>query len=132
MKKMYILLLDILDTGHAVNTAAHAGAMIQAHWPRISWIGGVEEAEESEDRDMADWYDNSFRKVTCKVTLEELHAARQVARDTLTPSICAGLPAEPMQYFEVTESAYGGKTVALVFKPRDTWPPFFKNLKLYS
>jgi hypothetical protein len=118
-----------VDVGHAVNTAAHAGAMIESRWPR--WVRGshpemgrhgevvqVQNMEWSEDPVMADWYDHSFRKVTCKVNEAEFEKAKYYF--------------SPDQWFVVTESAFGGAEVALVFKPQREWPSFFKGLKLYS
>jgi len=105
--KMYILLWDGLDIGHAVNTAAHAGAMICS---KYGW--------DKEDPVMAEWYRLSFRKVTCKVTRDELEKAK-----TYFPQ---------WEFFPVTESAYEGQEVALVFKPRKEWPAFFRSLSLYK
>ena len=115
--KMYILIWDGMDVGHAVNTAAHAGAMIQKFWPKVCLDLNYEEMTFSSevDPDMADWYDTSFRKVTCKVSRYEMGLAQ-----------LTGLP-----YFDVTESAYGNEVVALVFKPRRAWPEVFKTFKLY-
>lgn len=101
MKRMYILIVDWMDTGHAVNTAAHAGAMINSRW-------------KEDDADMADWYKTSFRKVTCKVTPVEFEKAKTYEN-----------------WFAVTEMAFENKEVALVFKPRDEYPRFFQFLKLY-
>ena len=93
-----------IDIGHAVNTMFHAGAMIAGHWPRT-------------DPDMADWYANSFRKVTRKVTDAEFERAKKEAPD----------------WFVVTEMFYGpNKEVALIFKPREEYPKFFKFLRLYK
>lgn len=126
--KMYILIKDYVmrpdevlfevDVGHAVNGAAHAGAMITSHWPR-HYAGGAEfDAPSVEDPVMADWYDNSFIKCSCKVTREEFEYAKEYFPNT--------------EWFAVTESAFGGAEIILVFKPRTEWPPFFRSLKLYS
>jgi len=112
--KMYILIWDGMDVGHAVNTAAHAGAMIESRWP-VRYIES-KAAGWTTDEVMADWYDKSFRKVACKVTREELEKAKTYG----------------LEFFAVTESAYDGQEVALVFKPRKDWPGFFKGLKLYK
>lgn len=111
--KMYILIWDGMDVGHAVNTAAHAGAMIASKWPVEVYDGAGPVVW---DPDMKEWYDLSFRKVTCKVTREEMEQAK----------------ASGLEHFVVTESAYGGQEVALVFKPRKEWPKLFKGLKLYN
>lgn len=102
MKRMYILIIDWMDVGHAVNTAAHAGAMIEGRWPK-------------DDPAMADWYATSFRKVTCKVTQDEFERAKLYE-----------------DWFAVTEMAFENKEVALVFKPRDEYPKFFQFMKLYK
>ena len=101
--KMYILLHEILDAGHAVNTAAHAGAMILTRgWP-------------DDDPIMKEWYETSFRKCTCKVTQDEFDKAREYG-----------------DYFAVQEMAFDNKDVALVFKPRHEWPRFFRFLPLWK
>ena len=100
--KMYILLLDWIDVGHAVNTSAHAGAMLEAHWSK-------------DDPIMKEWYDDSFRKVTCKVTQKEFEKSKEYE-----------------DWFVVTEMAFDKKEVAIVFKPRKEWPRFFNFLKLYK
>ena len=101
--KLYVLILSWVDTGHAVNSACHAGAMINSHW-------------KEDDPVMADWYDTSFRKCTCKVNQQEFELAKQ----------------QGIEYFVVTEMAFDGKEVALVFKPRREWPKCFKFFKLYK
>ena len=92
-----------MDIGHAVNSMFHAGAMIRAHWPET-------------DPDMADWYANSFRKVTCRVTDEEFDKAKTYG----------------LEYFVVTEMAFDNKEVVLVFKPREEYPKFFQFLRLFK
>lgn len=107
MKRMYGLIRNnvngtVMDLGHAVNSMFHAGAMIESRWPRT-------------DPDMADWYANSFRKVTCRVNDDEFARAKL----------------QGCEYFAVTEMAFGNEEVVLVFKPRDEFPKFFQFLKLY-
>ena len=92
-----------IDVGHAVNSMFHAGAMVNKHWSK-------------DDPDMIDWYSNSFRKVTCKVTEDEFEKAKTEASD----------------WFVVTEMAFDNQEVVLVFKPRDEYPKFFKYLKLFK
>ena len=101
--KMYILIKEWVDTGHAVNTAAHAGAMIH----KRGWS--------DDDQVMKEWYDNSFRKVTCKVTDKEFEKAKEYE-----------------DWFTVEEMAFDNKEVALVFKPRKEWPKFFNFLRLWK
>lgn len=101
--KMYILIKDWVDIGHAVNTAFHAGAMIDDRgWSR-------------EDPVMKEWRENSFRKVSCKVKEKEFEKAKEYG-----------------DYFVVTEMMFDDAEVALVFKPREEWPRFFSFLKLYK
>ena len=95
-----------MDVGHAVNTAAHAGAMIDSRgWSK-------------DDPVMKDWYTNSFRKVTCKVTDKEFEKSKTYFNDD--------------EYFLVTEMAFDNKEVAIVFKPKKEFPKFFSFLKLYK
>ena len=60
------------------------------------------------------WLDGSFFKAVCKVTDKEFENAKQVA-----------------DHVVLTESALGGREVALAFKPREEWPKMFKFFKLY-
>ena len=99
---MYILIKDFMDNGHAVNSAAHAGAMIDSNWPKADPV-------------MKEWYDNSFRKVSCKVTDKEFEKAKEYD-----------------DWFVVTEMAFDNDEIAIVFKPRKEWPKFFQFLKLWK
>lgn len=101
--KAYILIKDWVDTGHAVNSAAHAGCLIPEHWTREG------------DSDMEAWWDGPIRKVTCKVSEEQFEKAK-----------------EYNDWFVVTEMAFNSQEVVLVFKPREEWPKFFKFLTLYK
>lgn len=60
--KIYILIKETLDVGHAVNCAAHASLMSWLKW--------------KDDKIMQDWL-KSFRKVSCKVTNEQFEQAKQ-------------------------------------------------------
>lgn len=106
--KMYILVKEAVGdkpygVGHAINSAAHAGAMIDHRgWPK-------------DDPIMAEWYRDSFRKVTCKVSEEEFERAKQFE-----------------DWFHVEEMAFDGQEVVLVFKPRHEWPKFFNYLRMYK
>jgi len=102
--KMYILILDWVDTGHAVNTAAHAALIAQELW--------------NGDPEWEEWLCNSFRKVSCIATQAEFEKALSFH--------------EEYEYGVITESSFGDEPVALVFKPRYDWDPFFKSLKLYG
>lgn len=108
MKRMFGLLKKEvngvpMDVGHAANTMFHAGVMAGMRWPES-------------DPEMEDWYKNSFRKVTCGVTEKEFKKAKTYG----------------LKYFVVTESAFGGAEVALIFKPVDEYPKFFQFLPLFD
>jgi hypothetical protein len=99
--KMYILILDWVDVGHAINSVGHAGLMGYLKWKH--------------DPIIEEWLANSFRKVTCKVNQKEFEKAQTYG-----------------DFQVITELAFDGKAVGLVFKPRYEWPKFFKYLKLYK
>ena len=102
--KMYVLVMDWVDVGHAVNSCAHAGMMAAKEWP-----------EGEGDEIMDEWYSDSFRKCTCKVTEKQFENAKKYG-----------------DYVTVTEMAFDKKEVILVFKPRREWPKFFNFLQLYK
>jgi hypothetical protein len=102
--KMYILILDWVDLGHAINSAAHAGLMGYLEW-----------SDDDYDGIMKKWLNNSFRKVTCKINEKEFEKAKTYG-----------------DYIEITELAFNATLVGLVCKPRYLWPRFFKFLKLYG
>jgi len=99
--KMYILILDWVDLGHAINSVGHAGLMGYLKW--------------KDDPIMEEWLETSFKKATCKITPAECEWAKKFD-----------------DYEIITELAFDGKEVGLVFKPRYEWPTFFKYLKLYN
>jgi hypothetical protein len=67
-----------------------------------------------DNQSIKDWAGTSFRNVTCKVTEEQFEKAKEFGG-----------------YDVVTEMAFDGKEVALMFHPRTEWPKFFKFLQLY-
>ena len=99
--KMYILILDWVDIGHAINSASHGSLIGYLEW--------------KDDPIIKLWLANSFRKVTCKVNQDEFDRAKQFD-----------------DFQVITELAFDGKEVGLVFKPRFKWPKFFNFLKLYK
>jgi peptidyl-tRNA hydrolase len=104
--KIYILIKDWVDVGHAVNTAGHASLILYLKYKNHP--------------NMKEWLENSFRKVTCKVSEEVFKQAKK--QD---------------DYVIVTENAFkkenGEDTeVALAFLPRKEWSKFFKFLQLYK
>lgn len=99
---MYILVPDDVKTGFAVNGVAHASVVCFMKFMA--------------NRDMQKWLADSFKKVTCKVSRDELGEAIAAADD----------------YVVITESAIGHETVAVAFCPRKEWPACFANYKLYK
>lgn len=61
--KMYLLIKDWVDVGHAVNTAKHAGSIIILRNPN--------------NLEIEEWAKTSFRCVTCKVSEELFEEAKQ-------------------------------------------------------
>ena len=56
-------MLDWVDLGHAINSAAHGSLMGYLEWQN--------------DPVMKDWLSSSFRKVTCKVSEKEFEKAKE-------------------------------------------------------
>lgn len=110
--KMYFLIKDSIDIGHAVNGMGHAGAMIERNWPE--WKTEAPYMQNVQDTMMTEWW-TSFRKCTCKVTQKQFDKAKTYG-----------------DYFIVTESFYDDAEVILVMKPRREWPKFFNFLPLYK
>jgi peptidyl-tRNA hydrolase len=100
--KSYILIKESVDLGHAMVAAAHAGAAI------LSKFGDSVAVQ--------DWLKHSFRKVVCKVNDQEFNDCCNAIDDN----------------FVLTESGLNNQEVAVVFKPRSTWPKIFKTLRLYQ
>jgi peptidyl-tRNA hydrolase len=61
--KMYILIMDWVDLGHAINSASHASLMGYLKW--------------KDEPIMNEWLSDSFRKVTCKINEDEFERAKQ-------------------------------------------------------
>ena len=118
--KMYILIRDDIDLGHTILAAAHAslGGYLTFVNPPFSIDSTVKEKFDSNltKLNTFEWVKNSFRKVVCKVTLEEFEKAKTY----------------DLTYRVMTESGLGGIETAIVFAPILDWPPFFKSLKLYK
>ena len=102
MKRMYILVLDDLPVGHAINTACHAAVACVLKYQGSK---GVKE-----------WLETSFRKVTCKVSRQEFDHALKREKD----------------FVIMTELNLEGRETAVAFKPRDSYHKMFKYLKLYK
>jgi peptidyl-tRNA hydrolase len=121
--KMYILIRDDVDLGHAILAAAHAS--LSGYLTFISnEIHAFDDKEDDEkpvfvECPTQDWSMNSFRKVVCKVSATEFEKAKTYGTNM-------------KDYRIMVESGLGGMEVAIVFKPRDNFEPFFKSLKLYK
>lgn len=61
--KIYVLIKDWVDVGHAVNTAGHASLLLYLR--------------NKDNPDIKEWLENSFRKVTCKVNEKEFEKAKE-------------------------------------------------------
>lgn len=118
--KMYILIRDDVDLGHAILAAAHGslGGYLTFVEPQLSNDPSIKEKFESNltKLNTMEWVKNSFRKVVCRVTPTEFEKAKTYN----------------LTYRVITESGLGGMETALVFAPTLDWPPFFKSLKLYK
>jgi hypothetical protein len=113
--KMYILVKGPesgVDLGHAVLAAAHAS--LGGYLTFRQTCAGLPVPEDP----VEEWVRNSFRKVVCKVSDAEFEKAKTY-----------GKPGEDFRV--MTESGLGGMEVAIVFRPREDFEPFFKSLKLY-
>lgn len=105
--KLYILILDDVPLGHAINAAAHGSLMSYKAWE------GIPEYDE--------WYHESFKKVTCKVNQKELDKAMSVP--------------EQVHCRIITESSLDNRIVGAVFCPisKDKeYPNCFKYFRLYK
>lgn len=102
MKRMYVLVLDDLEVGMAINTACHAAVACTLKY--------------QDTEEVKEWLDTSFRKVTCKVSRKEFDQALQKETD----------------YVIMTELNLDGRETAIAFKPREEYHKMFKFLKLYK
>jgi len=64
--------------------------------------------------EVAAWLAGPFFKAVCQVNAKEFENAKLVEGHVV-----------------LTESALGGREVAIVFRPREEWPKMFRFLKLY-
>lgn len=114
--KMYILVLDDVPSGYAINSAAHASlACYLEHKHRIQ---------------MQLWLEKSFKKVTCKVTREQFDQAMKIAKDSYQKT-------DPYGYTIIRESTLGDREMCVAFAPRFDvddmgFDPFFKTLPLWK
>ncbi len=99
---MYILILDDLPVGHAINTACHAAVACVIKY--------------QDTNEVKDWLDTSFRKVTCKVSRKEFDNAMKREND----------------FVVMTELNLDNRETAVAFKPRDNYHKMFNFLSLYK
>ena len=99
--KMYILVREAVPLGYAINAVGHASLACFLKY--------------ASHRDVQRWLADSFKKVTCQVTDDELSYAIQAAD----------------RHIVITESVIGHETVAVAFCPRKDWPEVFADFKLY-
>jgi hypothetical protein len=101
--KMYICLKEDLPVGIAINTAAHASLLCHESF--------------GDTPNYREWYQKSFKKVTCAVSPAEFSSLKMLTSALL-----------------ITEDRMGGQEVGIVLCPRhDTeWPEFVNLLKLWK
>jgi peptidyl-tRNA hydrolase len=99
---MYILVLDDVPLGHAINTACHAA---------VSCTLTYQETDE-----VKEWLETSFRKVTCKVNHQEFLKAID----------------KEQEYVIMRESNLNNRVTAVAFKPRKEYHKCFKYFSLYK
>jgi hypothetical protein len=101
--KMYIAIKEWVPTGHALNTAAHAGL--------VGWLkfGDLPETQE--------WLSNSFKKVTCMVTDEEFALLKNVPN-------CSVLTESRLDNDEVA--------IVFAPRKKEDWPEIMKTLRLWA
>jgi peptidyl-tRNA hydrolase len=100
--KMYILVRSDVPLGYAINGVAHASLACFLKY--------------ASHRDMQRWLADSFKKVTCRVSDEELAEAMK----------------EDSDHVVITESVLGHETLCVAFSPRKEWPEIFETFDLYK
>jgi hypothetical protein len=118
----YILIKETLPVGHAILAVAHSslsGYLTCVEAERATW--------EQRDKDVACarktvteiWAETSFKERLCMVSEAEFEKAKEYGENM-------------KDYRVMTESSLGNMETAIVFKPREEWPKFFKFLRLYK
>lgn len=103
--RMYILVKDF-PPSVAINSAVHGGMSAYA-----SWNG---------EEDFDGWFENSFRKITCKVTPEQFEVIEKCILKT------------GLKKIEQIENRIGGAHVLTVVYPFDATLPEYKPFKFLS
>jgi peptidyl-tRNA hydrolase len=101
---MYIGIMEDTPVGHAVNCAAHASLMCYLKYEDLP--------------EMQNWKNQSFRKVSCKVTREEFEKLKQFYKSAV-----------------ITECALDGRPIAVAIVPVTEDSPgfgFLRSLKLWA
>jgi len=98
---MYILVRENAPSGYRVNAVAHASLACYLKFEN--------------ETNVINWVLDSFKKVTCLVSDEELEE-------------CISLVDK---YIKITESSLDNELMAIAFCPREDWPLPFRHLKLY-
>lgn len=121
--KLYLLIPDGVPVGFAINGAAHAGTAAALKW-------GVD------DPVFRDWAYNSFRKVTCRASVDEIQSCEHAIVTQEWGGVSFSLVERARVLEEhriiITEDALDGRVVAVIFKPREEWPESFRKLPLYG
>jgi hypothetical protein len=94
--------ITLVDDGHVALGACHGTLMCYLRF--------------QETDAMKDWLKNSFRKVLCVVNENQWWEARSFCFDKVI----------------VTESAFGGAEIGMVFAPRTEFPKCFKFYRLFK
>lgn len=69
----------------------------------------------ADDPSVKEWTETSIKKVTCIINRKEFEYLKQFD-----------------DYQIITELAFNGEEVGIVFKPRAEWPKFFSYLRLWG
>lgn len=99
--KMYILVLDDVPLGHAINCAAHGAVFATLRY--------------QDTPEVKTWLERPARKVTCKVTMAQALKAMEVEED----------------FVVIREKKLDDKLCAVAFKPRAEYHKHFNFLTLY-
>ena len=124
--KMYILVKSSLTPGHVALACAHAslsGYLTFVEAELEEWGNNPYSKQAVIDAGCKTstqlWVQNSFRKVICSVSEDQFEEAKTF-----------GVPGK--DYRVMTESSLDNAEVAIVFRPREDWEPFFKGLTLFG
>ncbi len=120
--KMYILIRDDVDLGHAILAAAHASLSGYLSFTKYEKTMDykISTGILIQDKSPTElWVKKSFRKVVCKVTAQEFEKAKTYGKNMI-------------DYRIMVESGLDNMEVAIVFRPRDNFEPFFKSLQLFK